>query len=161
MSKEFLPTELQQKEMDALKLPSELSSKLLPQQTLFIARYFENNLNVSKSAKQVGYNVGYAYQLLQNENVREAIDYILNNIQYVGIASWIETMTLLTNIARDMDTLDTVLPSGNVVESRVNTRERVKALELLGKYHGILSERHVFSTDTQIIVDVLDAENAS
>lgn len=84
-----------------------------------------------------------ASKLLRNPKVRQRVDDLAAELNYEEIASAEEIQRLLSAVARGEHrpgeaVLDEhVTPKGFVVSARVAWRDRIKALELLGRARGV------------------------
>ncbi|WP_369901141.1 terminase small subunit [Bacillus manliponensis] len=134
---------------------------LTKKQQAFIEEY-SRCFNGTQSAIAVGYSPQSArhtaYKLLQQPNVKKALAENLEQIKDERIVSATELLVHMSNILRGEDEEEMIFlnpKSGEVVKGsrRVTPKDRLKAGEMLGKYHGILKERHEIEKTT-FVVDI-------
>lgn len=105
-------------------------------------------LSVYKNIKNKNSAAEMASRLLRNVKVRAYIDTAMAKLHDERTMDAKEVMERLTSIAREQTTDDTLTMEGDIVKVRSHTKERIKALELLGKAHGL------FEKNVNLTVDV-------
>lgn len=135
------------------------TKKLSKKEEKFVIEYVRTG-NATQSAINAGYSERSARQtacrMLTKDYILKAIDELVKEMNSEKIADAEEVMMLLTEIARGETTEENVVvdKSGNVsiVETRVKEKERVKALELLGKRYKLYTDKVEASVDGQVQV---------
>lgn len=135
------------------------TKKLSKKEEKFVIEYVRTG-NATQSAINAGYSERSARQtacrMLTKDYILEAIDELVKQMNSEKIADAEEVMMLLTEIARGETKEENVVvdKSGNVsiVETRVKEKERVKALELLGKRYKLYTDKVEASVDGQVQV---------
>lgn len=160
-----------------------MSAKLTPKQQLFVNKYFEYGLNATKAAIAAGYSERTARAIgcenLTKPDIRAAIDAELAK----HAMSAHEVIYHITAIARgdmrdlvdqngnlDMERAEAAMATGlikrvknkvmatgdtEINEGEIEAYDRLKALELLAKYHQILVNRvQVDDWRSQAIADI-------
>lgn len=122
-------------------------NKLTEKQELFCIDYVKT-LNATQSYKNVYVNVTQktaevnGIRLLGNARVKARIDNLMNEIKTEKIADAKEVLELLTQVARGELTEDIVTGKGSVVyDMKPQINSRLKALDLLAKRYGLLTEK--------------------
>lgn len=122
---------------------------LTDKQKLFIDLYISSLDARQAYIEAFGVGMGTAktngYRLLEKPEVREAIDRKLQEIKKANprILSAEEVLENLTKEAMDENN---------------NTRDKLKAMELLGKYHALFTERIQQESTVNIVVDIEEEE---
>ena len=135
------------------------TKKLSKKEEKFVIEYVRTG-NATQSAINAGYSERSARQtacrMLTKDYILKAIDELVKEMNSEKIADAEEVMMLLTEIARGETTEENVVvdKAGNVsiVETRVKEKERVKALELLGKRYKLYTDKVEASVDGQVQV---------
>ena len=142
------------------------TKKLSKKEEKFVIEYVRTG-NATQSAINAGYSERSARQtacrMLTKDYILKAIDELVKQINSEKIADAEEVMMLLTEIARGQTTEENVVvdKSGNVsiVETRVKEKERVKALELLGKRYKLYTDKVEANVDGQVEVIFTGEDN--
>lgn len=122
--------------------------KLTPLQERFVEEYLIS-LNATDAAKKAGYSKKTANkkgpELLQYPLVAKKIKERLMELESKKIATQKEVLTYLTSVLRGEET-DEILKSvgdfqQDIAELKVNSKDRIKAAELLGKYFGTWTDK--------------------
>lgn len=122
--------------------------KLTPLQERFVEEYLIS-LNATDAAKKAGYSKKTANQkgpqLLKHPLVAKKIKERLMELESKKIATQKEVLTYLTSVLRGEET-DEILKSvgdfqQDIAELKVNSKDRIKAAELLGKYFGTWTDK--------------------
>lgn len=124
----------------------ESTGKLNPKQLAFVMAYIGScKFNATKAALEAGYSEKYAselgYQLLHHPTVAARVkqelsnrameaDAVLSELADVATADWSDFLT----IRRDHR-------SNEVIDVKMDLTAKMKALELIGKAHGIFTDR--------------------
>lgn len=158
-------------------------NKLTDKQQLFVTKYLEFGLNATKAAKEAGYSDKTARsqgaRLLTNVDIRAAIDAELSK----HAMSAHEVIYHITAIARgdmrdlvdqngnlDMERAEAAMATGlikrvknkvmatgetEINEGEIEAYDRLKALELLARYHQILTTKiQIDDWRSQAIADI-------
>ena len=142
------------------------TKKLSKKEEKFVIEYVRTG-NATQSAINAGYSERSARQtacrMLTKDYILKAIDELVKQINSEKIADAEEVMMLLTEIARGETKEENVVvdKSGNVsiVETRVKEKERVKALELLGKRYKLYTDKVEANVDGQVEVIFTGEDN--
>ena len=121
--------------------------KLTDKQRRFADEYIANGGNATQAAAEAGYSRKTAYSI-GAENLRkpQIADYIRERteaIEEARVAKGDEVLKFLTSIMRGEEKAETVVVSkdwGATVEEYVDQKNRLKAAELLAKYHGLMTQ---------------------
>lgn len=135
--------------------PPRLSTK----QLRFIAAYLgECNGNASAAALAAGYRSRFsATDLLENPYIRARIDdqlraesmsaaEVLHHLTDVAASEWREHLRIITNPK-----------TGDVMDVKMDLTNKVKSLELLGKFHKLFTDKTENST-TVLVREYADAD---
>lgn len=143
-------------------IPEEITEKLTDKQLAFCFEY-AIDFNGQAAATRAGYaekNARYsARDLLKKEEIQEAIRSILRHIQFDRIMSAEEVMFQLSSMARGDAFEEMVFPSrmGDTTvskERRIIPKDRLKALELIGKRYAMFTDKQETETKTTFVVDI-------
>ena len=142
------------------------TKKLSKKEEKFVIEYVRTG-NATQSAINAGYSERSARQtacrMLTKDYILKAIDELVKEMNSEKIADAEEVMMLLTEIARGQTTEENVVvdKAGNVsiVETRVKEKERVKALELLGKRYKLYTDKVEASVEGQVQVVFTGEDN--
>ena len=118
--------------------------RLTPKQQRFIAAYLgEAKGNATAAARIAGYKdpESSAHESKQNPAIRAQIDAqlaaetlsaaeVLHHLTDVGVAEWHEFVEVIVNPR-----------TGETMKVRMDLTNKVKALELLGKYHKLFTDK--------------------
>ena len=135
------------------------TKKLTPKEKKFCQEYVRTG-NASEAVRLAGYSEKNVRQrgskMLSKDYIQAYINELMEELKKETIADADEVMQLLTSIARGETTEENVVvdKAGNVsiVETRVKEKERVKALELLGKRYKLYTDKVEASVDGQVQV---------
>ena len=112
------------------------------------ADYYIQSGNITESAVKAGYSQNYAnaqgYKLLENVGIKTYIDEQLKLLADKRIMQAEEVMQLLTSIARNEEEEEVVVfgESGpSLVTKRMSAKDRLKALELIGKRYTLWTDK--------------------
>lgn len=128
---------------------------------------YTKDFNASAAAKRAGYSEKNSAQtgsrLMRRPDVQERVKELLEEIKDVNIMSSTENLVHLTTIGRGLAEEEMLFlnpKAGSIVKgSRMTApRDRLKALELVAKYHGLLREKHEHELKTTFVVDIEDFE---
>lgn len=135
------------------------TKKLSKKEEKFVIEYVRTG-NATQSAIKAGYSERSARQtacrMLTKDYILEAIDELVKQMNSEKIADAEEVMMLLTEIARG-ETVEQnafIDKNGNpvIVETKVKEKERVKALELLGKRYKLYVDKVEANVDGEVKV---------
>lgn len=130
-------------------------------QKMFADEYLANGLQAAKAymavyrtvkTKQVA--AAAASRLLERPDVKEYIQGRLKDIQNEKTADAQEILEYLTNVMRGQQTDELLTMDGCIRDLKVNTKDRNKAAELLGKYHGLFEKNVNLTGDMSIKIEV-------
>lgn len=135
-------------------------------QKMFADEYLANGLQGAKAYKAVYKTVksdGAAYvnasKLLAKEEVKDYIQKRLEEIRSEKTADAAEVIMYLTSVMRGEQKDELLTIDGDAKEVRVNTRDRNKAAELLGKVHGIFEKNVNLSVEVPVFQGEADLED--
>jgi len=137
--------------------------RLTPKQQRFVNAYLgAAKGNGTEAARLAGYKAGTglrvtAHDVLTNPSVRAAIDAqlaaetlsaaeVLRHLTDVGMAEWHEFVEVVVNPR-----------TGETMRVRMDLTNKVKALELLGKYHKLFTDKQE-STSNVLIREYADGD---
>ena len=106
------------------------------------------DMNASRSAKAVGFTTRHAYRLLARDDINAYIEWLNDSLRSDRVARKQEVMERLTRIARGDTREEVVLPNGEVATKDTLIKDRVKALELLGKHYKLFTDVVEQKTET-------------
>ena len=137
-------------------------------QKRFVDEYIING-NAYRAAINAGYSESYArtrsHKLLENVDIKTAINKRLDELESKRIADMGEVMEYLTSVMRGelKDEALLVVPLGDFEsevqrhEHRSDTSQRTKAAELLGKRYGMWTDKQDINVSLpQFVEDVPD-----
>lgn len=152
-------------------------NKLTPKQERFVNEYLKT-LNVTQSAINAGYSSNSAHvtgsRLLRNEKVKDYIQSKKDEIMDDTILSAKETLYLLTQsaIGDETETREVVVKRGTfernpdtermnlvynehveTVEVPIKPSDRLKARDLLVRYHSIFTDKVDMNMSTPVFID--------
>ena len=153
-------------------------SDLNPRQEKFISEYLKT-LNVTQSAIKAGYSPHTASvqgsRLLKNEKVAKYIDEQRKKVIDEGVLSANELLHILSNAAvwDESEVREVVVKRGEfqrnpetdkmnlvynehveMVEVPIKPSDRLRARDMLGKYHKLFTDKKELSTDTPIFINI-------
>lgn len=128
-------------------------SVLSPKQKRFCEEFVIDN-NGFASAERAGYNKKYSWELLKKEEVQAYIAFLNADMRNSRIASAQEIKERLTRIARGESDEEIVTPRGEKVLKGTDIKDRIKALELLGKTEALFTDRIEQDTTFTFVVDI-------
>ena len=153
-------------------------SDLNPRQEKFISEYLKT-LNVTQSAIKAGYSPHTATvqgsRLLKNEKVAKYIDEQRKKVIDEGVLSANELLHILSNAAvgDESEVREVVVKRGEfqrnpdtdkmnlvynehveMVEVPIKPSDRLRARDMLGKYHKLFTDKKELSYETPVIVNI-------
>lgn len=132
--------------------------KLNARQMIFCTEYLKD-LNGTRA-----YKVAYpnckkdstasagASKLLTNTNIKNYIDEKLKEIESQKIMDATEVLELLTSIARGETSEEVVTSMGLVVNKKVSEKDRLKGIELMGKYYSLFTDKVDAKVDMSVVI---------
>lgn len=157
--------------------------KLTPKQERFANEYIKT-LNVTQSAINAGYSSNSAHvtgsRLLRNEKVKDYIQSKKDEIMEDTILSAKELLYLLTQsaVGDEMETKEVVVKKSSfeknpdtgrmnlvynehveTVEVPIKPSDRLKARDLLGRYHSIFTDKVDMNVATPVFIDSIGQED--
>ena len=155
-------------------------SDLNPRQEKFISEYLKT-LNVTQSAIKAGYSPHTASvqgsRLLKNEKVAKYIDEQRKKVIDEGVLSANELLHILSNAAvgDESEVREVVVKRGEfqrnpdtdkmnlvynehveMVEVPIKPSDRLRARDMLGKYHKLFTDKKELAYETPVIVNIGD-----
>lgn len=140
---------------------------LTPKMKAFCDAYIANGGNATQAAIEAGYSKKTAYAT-GHENLRkpQIIEYIRTRTEEAEakrVAKGDEVLKYLTEVMRGEDSEHAVLLGGDSageVVGYVDQKNRIKAAELLAKYHGLMTQNVNHSGDLSVtFVDDLEEDD--
>ena len=134
------------------KLRKKVVALLNVRQKAFCEYYVECG-NATEAAKKAGYSEKTAYsigqRLLKKVEIKNYIKALMDNKLSANILNANEVLSLLSDIARGKTNEEVITTVGvgdgvseiKKVEKRVSEKDRLKALELLGKRHMLFTDK--------------------
>lgn len=125
--------------------------------------------NATQAALRAGYSPRTAYshgqRMLKNVEVKNYLDAQLALLHTQKTADAQEVLEYLTSVMRGEQTEKTVRGVGDGVQEiadiAVGARERLRAAELLGKRHGLFTDRLSFDVQPVVLLNDLPEEPLS
>ena len=119
-------------------------AELTPKQKRFCDEYLID-LNATQAAIRAGYSEKTAKQIatenLSKPYLQEYIAERMASKEKSLIADQDEVLEFLTAVLRGTEKEEVVLPSGLMMHKKTDTKDRLKAAELLGKRYGIYTDK--------------------
>jgi phage terminase small subunit len=139
----------------------EVKGKWTPKLERFVDEYFINGMNATKAAIAAGYSKKSASTIaaenMQKPHVRARIEERLAQMDKKRIMQAEEVLEHLTRIALGQEKEQVLMGIGKGAETKthveVSAKDRIKALELLGKAHAVFTDKQKVETNQVIIVD--------
>lgn len=123
----------------------------------FAVGYIANKANVRETAKQLQLSEKTCYGYLKNELVKEEIEKLMSVVPAEYIRNAVQLQEEL-NIMLDPEYMDEMLDlKGNVRKVKPPLRDRIKAIELAGKFAGAFVQKHEI-TQTRFVIDITEEE---
>jgi phage terminase small subunit len=125
---------------------AETPAKLTPKQEAFVAAYVgEARFNATRAAMIAGYPERSAYQrgyeCVKNSEIAARIREVLSTRAMTAEAVLTELSDVATADWRDFLQIRTDPRTGDAVDVKLDLSNKVKALEVLAKAHGLLTDR--------------------
>lgn len=135
-------------------------------QKQFCDEYLANGLNATQAYLAVYKNVkstdvagAAAARLLGNVSVNEYINVALAKIHDEKTMDAKEVMERLTAIGREQTTDELLTMDGDIKEVKSKTQDRIRALELIGKAHGMFKDKVEMEVATPVFAGESDLED--
>lgn len=135
-------------------------------QKLFCDEYLKNGFNATQAYLKVYENVKSAdvagragSRLLGYVDIKAYIQKRISEIHNENTAGIAEIMERLTAIGRGKTKDQVASFNGDVLEIRTPTRDQIKALELLGKAHGMFDKNVNLNVDIPVFSGESDLED--
>lgn len=116
-------------------------------------------MNVCKAGERAGCSQRTAFRFMDNPDVRQHIDELMDElmaeIKSEKIADATEVMEYLTAVMRGETKEELVMPGGlepEIVEVAPNTRNRLRAAELLGKRHRLFTAKVEVAATVPVVI---------
>lgn len=134
---------------------------LRAKQERFVCEYLKD-LNATQAAIRAGYSEKSAGQIgaenLRKPAIKAAIEAKLEEMNSSAIADATETLEYLTSVMRGEEEDEVLRLSGEGTQSktalRVAAKDRMRAAELLGRYHGLFNDKVNVSGDMELSVSI-------
>lgn len=127
--------------------------------------YYVECGNATEAAKKAGYSEKTAYSIgnenLKKPEVKNYIKELMDKKLSDNILNANEVLSLLSDIAKGKTKEEVVLTVGvgnglsdtQIVEKRVSEKERLKALELLGKRHMLFTDKTTVDLNIPVLFE--------
>lgn len=125
--------------------------------------YYVECCNATEAAKKAGYSEKTAYSIgnenLKKPEIKRYIKEIMDNKLSENILSANEVLSLLSDIARGKTNEEVITTVGDgvseikKVEKRVSEKDRLKALELLGKRHMLFTDKTTVDINIPVLFE--------
>ncbi|WHY74595.1 terminase small subunit [Fictibacillus enclensis] len=123
----------------------------------FAVSYIANRGNVAETAKQIGLSNKTCYGYLQNELVQQEVNHLMSIVPVEKIRSAVQLQEEL-NFMLDPDYKDEMIDlKGNIRKVKPPLRDRVRAVELLGKFQGAFVNK-VEVQQTHFVIDIIEED---
>ena len=133
-------------------------AELTDKQKRFCDEYLID-LNATQAAIRAGYSENTARQTacenLTKPNIQEYISERMKEKEKALIADQNEVLEYLTAVLRGTEKEEVVLPSGLMMYKKTETKDRLKAAELLGKRYGIYTDK----IQADVVIPVFSGED--
>jgi phage terminase small subunit len=126
----------------------------------FAVSYVANKGNVQETAKQIGVSNKTAYSYMKNELVTKEIADLMRVVPVDKVRNAVQLQEHLNDMLSD-DYKEEVydFKAGKIVHVKPRLADKVKAIELLGKFGGHFVLKHEV-TQTRFVIDLVDDEEA-
>lgn len=135
-------------------------------QKLFCDEYLKNGFNATQAYLKVYENVksskvanACAAKLLKIASIKAYIQKRIDEIHNENTAGIAEIMERLTAIGRGKTKDQIASFNGDILEIRTPTKDQIKALELLGKAHGMFDKNVNLNVDIPVFSGESDLED--
>ncbi|MEH7464565.1 terminase small subunit [Bacillus thuringiensis] len=132
-------------------------STLKPKQKAFCQEYIID-MNGFRAADAVGYAKRYSWELLKDERIQAYISYLAEQARTDRVLSARDVMERLTLIAEGKSKEPIATGKGVQVYDGTYARDRLKALELLGKRYALFTDKVQHNGDVEISVGFTEDE---
>ncbi|MDN4074321.1 terminase small subunit [Fictibacillus terranigra] len=123
----------------------------------FAVSYIANRGNIAETAKQIGLSNKTCYGYLQNELVQQEVDHLMSIVPQEKIRSAVQLREELNNML-DPEYKDEMIDlKGNIRKVKPPLRDRVKAVELLGKFQGAFVQKHEVQ-QAHFVIDLIEED---
>lgn len=121
--------------------------------------------NATEAARMAGYSnktcAAIASENLQKPHLMEYINERLEEMKSTNIADSEEVLKYLTAIMRGEEVEEEIVLEGEervagVMIKALNTRDRIKAAELIGKRYALFTDRQQLDVDANVGVTIID-----
>ncbi len=117
------------------------------------------DLNATQAAIRAGYSENTARQMacenLTKPNIQEYISERMKEKEKALIADQDEVLEYLTAVLRGKEKDEVLLLSGEARQKKIDTKDRLKAAELLGKRYGIYTDK----IQADVVIPVFSGED--
>jgi Terminase small subunit len=124
----------------------------------FAVSYVANKGNVQETAKQIGVSNKTAYSYMKNELVLNEVQDLMKVIPVDTVRTAVQLQEQLNDMLSE-DYKEEVydFKAGKIVHVKPRLADKVKAIELLGKFGGHFVQKHEI-TQTRFLIDIVDDE---
>lgn len=135
-----------------------MTEKLTPKQEAFCAEYIKDG-NATQAAIRAGYSKKTAYVIggenLKKPVVAERIKELTKAADEARTIQVKEALERLTVVCRREQTDEIISPAdGSIIQTKVSTRDQLKALELILKLNGMFEKNVNLTGDLGINIEV-------
>lgn len=121
------------------------------------ARHYMSTVNVAQACEISGYkNASHGHKLLKRDDVQAYLQWLVDEASNANIASPTDVLERLTDAMEGRLYDEVVLQSGKKVEKRIDSKDRIAAMGILSKFHGLQTEKVEISHEYNISVDIED-----
>ncbi|MBH0156168.1 terminase small subunit [Fictibacillus sp. 5RED26] len=125
----------------------------------FAVTYIANKGNIQATAEQIGVSNKTAYGYMKNELVIGEIESLMKVVAVDTVRSAVQLQKELNNMLSDEYKEEVYdFKSGKIVHVKPRLADKVKAIELLGKFGGHFVNKHEINAPTLITIDIVDDE---
>lgn len=129
-------------------------STLKPKMKRF-ARHYMSTVNVAQSSEMAGYkSANHGHKLLKRADIQAYLQWLVDEASNANIASATDVLEMLTAAAQGHMEDEVVLQSGKKISKRIDSKDRIAAMGILSKFHGLQTEKVEISHEYNIKVDI-------
>ncbi|WDS60631.1 hypothetical protein BC7_00034 [Bacillus phage BC-7] len=129
-------------------------SKMKPIHKAMNRELISSGMDYRGIAAKYGYNLGSFYRMARYETSQAYREWLSQAGRDKQIADAQEVMIHLTRVLREEGYDEHVTPAGQIIVKKNDTKDQLKAAELLGKAYGIYVDKKVESKEMHIVVDI-------
>lgn len=129
-------------------------SKMKPIHKAINRELLASGMNFRDVAEKYGYNLQAFYRMARRPTSNAYREWLGQVGRDKQIADAQEVMATLTRVLREEGFDEHVTPTGKIIVKKNDTKDQLKAAELLGKAYGIYVDKKVESKEMHIVVDI-------